>query len=81
MFSWLPFLYFSEFVRLKKEVDEDRKNQLRENVKKSTVELLLKMTSILEKSGGEFIVGNRVRMFMYDLPLHRSFWNRWVYKR
>ena len=49
-------------MRLKKEVDEDRKNQLRENVKKSTVELLLKMTSILEKSEGEIIVGNRVRI-------------------
>ena len=49
-------------MRLKKEVDEDRKNQLRENVKKSTVELLLKMTNILEKSGSEFIVGSRVRI-------------------
>ena len=58
----MPFNLFSEFVRLKKEVDEDRKNQLRENVKKSTVELLLKMASILEKNGGEFIVGNRVRI-------------------
>ena len=49
-----------EFVRYKKEIDEDRKNELREIMKTSTVELLLKMHAILQKNGGEFIVGNRV---------------------
>ena len=54
----------AEFVRLKKEVDDDLKNILRENMKKSTVELLLKMQGILEKNGGDFMVGNRVSQFL-----------------
>ena len=33
---------------------------MRENVMRSTGELLLKMNTILEKNGGEFIVGKRV---------------------
>ena len=47
-------------IRVVKEQDEEHKVQLVEDLKISTGELLVKIQRMLEKNGGEFLVGQRV---------------------